>query len=92
MEFDYPEIDDNNFNKVELVCMEFNEDIGVYLLQNAVFLIDGNDLRSSDLVSVVDNETDSYFTTFIFTGAWGGSFRCRHGDNTSDPLLLAGKD
>ena len=74
-----------------ILCDVYEEDI-VYLLENAVFLIDGNDLRSSDLVSVVDNETDSYFTTFIFTGAWGGSFRCRHDDSTSDPLLLAGKD
>ena len=89
MDFDYL---DNNFNKVVLFCMEFNEDIGEYPLQNAVFLIDGNDLRSSDLVSVVNSETDSEITTFTFTGAWGGSFRCRHGDSTSDPLLLAGKD
>ena len=70
--------------------MEFDEDH--YLLQNAVFLIDGNDLQSSDLVSVFDSETNSEFTTFIFTGAREGSFRCRHGDNTSDPLRLAGKN
>ena len=82
---------DNNFNKVKLVCMENVED-GLILLQNAVFLIDGNDLRSSDLVSIVDSETDSEFTTFVFTGAREGSFRCRHGDNTSDPLRLAGKN
>ena len=89
--FSYPEKAENNFNKVELVCRENVED-GLIVLPNAVFLIDGDDLRSSDLVSVVDSETNSVFTTFIFTGAREGSFRCRHGNITSDPLRLAGKN
>ena len=84
----YPELTDN-FNKVTLRCRE--EDLFIPL-QNADFLINGNDLRTSDLVSVVNSETNSERTTFTFTGARGGSFRCSNGRDTSDATLLAGKD
>ena len=90
LEVSYPEFTENNFNKVTLRCREKNE--LTELIQNAVFLIDGDDLRMSGLVSVVNSETNHERTTFTFSGAREGSFTCSDGDDTSDAMLLAGKD
>ena len=88
LEVDYPE--DNNFNTVTLRCREDGR--LTELVQNAVFSIDEDDLSRSDLVSVVGSETNSERTTFTFAEAREGSFSCSDGDDTSDPILLAGKD
>ena len=84
LEVSYP---DSNFNKVTLRCREAGE-----ILQNAVFFIDGDNLRFSDLVIVVNSETDNERITFTFAGARGGSLRCSYGSDTSNATLLAGKD
>ena len=84
LEVSYP---DSNFNKVTLRCREAGE-----ILQNAVFFIDGDNLRSSDLVIVVNSETDNERITFTFPGARGGSLKCSYGRDTSNATLLAGKD
>ena len=84
LEVSYP---DSNFNKVTLRCREAGE-----ILQDAVFFIDGDNLRSSNLVIVVNSETDNERITFTFAGARVGSLKCGYGSDTSNATLLAGKD